>query len=70
MLGIRKVDTTYLTHKEFGVDCFLGCIGSCVDIAEQMLGLVSFGRLTADWSISWFNLTFRPPKGFSFRRHS
>jgi len=59
MLGIRKVKTTHLTHKEFWIDCFIGSIGSVIDFAEQMLGLLSFGRLTADWGMSWFELTYR-----------
>ena len=59
MLGIRKVDTTFLSHKEFWIDCFLGGIGSVIDLAEHMLGLLSLGRLTADWGMYWFRLTFK-----------
>lgn len=63
MLGIRKVDTTYLTHKEFWVDCLIGSVGSVIDFAEQMLGMLSFGRLTANWGTYWFELTFREKLG-------
>jgi len=59
MFGIRKVNTTYLSYKEFWIDCFLGGIGSVIDFVEHTLGLLSFGRLTADWGMSWFQLTFR-----------
>lgn len=59
MLGIRKVNTTYLTHKEFWIDCLIGSIGSLIDFAGQMVSVLTFGRLTTDWGTCYFNLTFR-----------
>lgn len=59
MLGIKKVDTTHLSHGEFWTDCLICSVGSLIDFAEQMVGILSFGRLTTDWCMYWFNFTLR-----------
>jgi len=59
MLGIRKVDTTSLTHREFWIDCLIDSVGLVIDIAERVLGMLSFGYLTANWGTYWFNLTYK-----------
>ena len=58
MFGIRKVDTTHITHREFWVICVTDSVGLVVDFAAQMIGILSFGRLTADWGLDWFSLTY------------
>ena len=59
MFGIRRTDTTYTTHLEFWFDCWANGVGAVIDIANTLLGILSFGRLTTDWDMFWFKLMYR-----------
>ncbi len=52
MLGIRKIDIAKTTHW---YDCWVDVMGAMIGIAVGLIGILSFGRLTADWEAAWYH---------------
>ena len=59
MLGIRKVNTTKTTHSQFWCDRWALIGGSLIDVVVDVIGILSFGRLTAEWSEGWYHFIYR-----------
>jgi len=51
MLGIKRV---VINHFDWWVYSWLCIISAIIDFINALIGILSFGYLTIDWSIDWF----------------